>query len=444
MPHRARVATLCTFLLTLVIAPGLGGCSRGPQTEIIAPTRGEIREWFSEPARTRLARDYRITMPVDGRVGRITLEPGDPVKAGQVLAQFDREPLEQAVTEARAAVAELEQQMTVNQYDDIENTLSVETAATISAARDALKAADAQVEAEQARVDSAVKDWKRLERLTAQGNAPQQKLDDAALLAQTSTIDLRQQELYRAALNTIFTAIKLGPEYVQEWLGRKRLEGSVIAHQLEQARARLARAEHDAALAGVRSPIDGVVLERFQQGDSALAAGTPLLLIGNLGDMEVVAEVLTEDALRLAPDAEVELTAATRDRPTLGKVKRIEPAGFTKLSSLGVEQQRVNVIVALGERPADLGVGYRLQARFYTGIAHNALSVPRFSVLQAPDQSYYVLQVVDGKLHHQTVTLGLRNDLRLQVTSGLSGDAHIVATPDTAMSEGQRVHAVGP
>ena len=224
-------------------------------------------------------------------------------------------------------------------------------------------------------------------------------------------------------------------------MGRKRLEGTVIAHQLEQARARLARAEHDEALAEVRSPVDGVVLERFQQGDSAVAAGTPLLLIGNVDDMEVVAEVLTQDALRLAPGAAVELTAATRHQPISGKVKRIDPAGFTKVSSLGVEQQRVNVIVTLGEHPADLGVGYQLQARFYTGIAPDALSVPRFSVLQAPDQSYYVLKVVDGKLHRQTVTLGLCNDLRLQVVSGLNDDARIVAAPDTSMREGQPIEA---
>jgi HlyD family secretion protein len=438
MSYPTRLTALC---LPLVIELALAGCSRGPQTEVVTPTHGEFREWFSEPARTRLSRDYRISMPVDGRIGRITLEPGDRVKAEQILVPFDREPLAQAVTEARAAVAELEQQLTVNQYDDIENTLTVETTATISAARDALSAADAQVEAEQARVDSATKDLGHLQRLAAHGNAPQQKLDDAALLAQTSVIDLRQQELYRAALNTIFTAIKLGPEYVQEWLGRKRLEGTVITHQLEQARARLARAEHDEALAQVRSPVDGVVLERFEQGDSAVAAGTPLLLIGNLDDMEVIAEVLTQDALRLAPGAAVELTAATHPQPISGKVKRIDPAGFTKVSSLGVEQQRVNVIVTLGEHPADLGVGYQLQARFYTGIAPNALSVPRFSVLQAPDQSYYVLKVVDGKLQRQSVTLGLRNDLRLQLVSGLSDDARIVAAPDTSLREGQPIEA---
>ena len=243
----------------------------------------------------------------------------------------------------------------------------------------------------------------------------------------------------RSALRIIATAIDLGPEYVEQWLRRKRLQRQVIMEQLDQARARLARARHDLALAGIRSPIAGVVLERYQQGADTLAAGEPLLLLGNLDELEVVVDVLTQDALRLTPGAAVRLEPAAQREPIAGKVERIEPAGFTKLSSLGVEQQRVNVIVALQGRPVNLGVGYRLQARFYTDTADNALIVPRFSVLQAPDQSYYVFKVEDGRLLRQSVELGLRNDLQIEIRSGLSENDIIVATPDTTLEEFQNV-----
>ncbi len=419
----------------------LAGCDTQPEVEVLSPKRGELRESFREPARTRLANTYRITMPVAGRIGRIALEAGDAVTVDQPLAEFDRVPLTQAVLEAKAAVAELEQQLAVNAFDEIEQHLAEELRSTVQATRETLKATDAQVEAEQARSNRARKELRRLKQLARHQTISAQHLDDATLAAETATIELRKQEFYQAALRTLFNTIKLGPQYIDEWLRRKRLQGEVIQQQLTQARARLAQAEHDLALATIRSPIEGVVLERYHQGDAPLPAGEPLLLVGNLDELEVVAEVLTSDALQLQSGSPVSLEPGPRHQALSGRVKRIEPAAFTKLSSLGVEQQRVRVTVAFAMVPDDLGVGYRLQARFFTGVARNAVIVPRFSVLQAPDQSYFAFKVEDGKLRQQPVELGLRNDRELEVRSGLGEDDIIVAAPDTAMNAGDSVKA---
>jgi HlyD family secretion protein len=302
-----------------------------------------------------------------------------------------------------------------------------------------LRATDAQVEANAARARRADKEHTRIATLAKQGSASQGQLDDAALAAETAVIDLHEQEMLRAAFHTLFTAIKLGPEYIDEWLGRKRIEREVVVQQLIQARARLARAEHDLALAEVLSPIDGVVLDRFEQGGGPLPAGQLLLRLGNPGELEVVAELLTQDALRLGTGAQVHLTAAGLVETLSGKVKRVEPAGFTKLSSLGVEQQRIKVIVTLNKRPSGLGVGYRLQARFFTGVKTDALIVPRFSVLQGVDGGHYVFKVMDGKLVRQAVKLGLRNDLDFEIIKGLGLTDHIIAAPDTEMQEGDSV-----
>jgi HlyD family secretion protein len=422
---------LCLLGTLLLVA-----CSPEPGIDTLTPRQGEIREFFEEPARTRLARDYRIAMPLDGRIGRIELEPGDTVKEGQELVAFERLPVEEAAREARAAVAELEQQLVLNAYDEIEKSMRVELQATVDAARDVLRATDAQVEANAARARRAEKEHKRIATLAQKGGASHQQLDDAALEAETAVIDLREQEMLRAAFNTLFTATKLGPEYIDEWLGRKRIERELVVQQLTQARARLARAEHDVALAAIVSPIDGLVLERFEQGGGPLPAGRPLLRLGDLEELEVIAEVLTQDALRLASGAEVRLTATGLGESLGGQVKRVEPAGFTKLSSLGVEQQRVKVVVAPAKRQAGLGVGYRLQARFFTGVKQKALIVPRFSVLQGLEGEHYLFKVVAGKLVRQAVEVGLRNDLDFEIVDGLSPDEHIVATPDTEMREG--------
>jgi HlyD family secretion protein len=268
------------------------------------------------------------------------------------------------------------------------------------------------------------------------------------------------------------------------------LEREALVHQVAQAKAKLARAQHDLELADIRSPIDGVVLERYEQGDRTLPAGEKLLLVGNLDELEAVADVLTQDALRIGVGSEVSIspyTAALGLEPIPGRVKRIEPQGFTKTSSLGVEQQRVVVIITIGSeetrdegrgtrgegrgardaggfpRPPSLvprpplGVGYRMQARFFTGSKTDALIVPRFSVLQAApstklravsmvesaDRSFYVFKVVDGRLKRQAVRIGIRSDLELEVTEGLSPDDAIVAEPDTTMKDGMTVNVKG-
>ncbi len=427
----------CGAALVLAACVGCGGRS---EVEVTSPHRGEIQESFREPGRTRLARTWLISMPVSGRIARIELEPGDEVETGQALAEFDLVPFVEAVAEAKGAVAEIGARIAVKDSNALEATILLETKELVKAVEEVLRASDEQVKAEQARSERASKELARTEALAADGAVTERVLDDARLSAETSLVELRRQQFYRAATDTMLTIVKLGPRYVEEYLDLEQLQRDTLVHQLAQARSHLVRAEHKLELASVRSPIAGVVLERFEQGDRTLTAGQPLLLLGNLDELEVLVDVLTQDALRLRVGAEVLLESALGGTEIPAKVKRIEPAGFTKLSSLGVEQQRVKVIVDFQGKPEGLGVGYRLQARFVTGAKTDALTVPRFSVLQAPDRSFYVLVVVDGRLRQAPVRIGLRSDLELEVTEGLTEGDQIVARPDTSMAEGTKVH----
>lgn len=430
------------FMLSVVLIIAVSGCS-GTEVKVISPVKGAIDESFTEPARTRLEKTYPITMPVSGRIFRIELEPGDPVEKGGILVEYDGAPLEKAVEEAEAVVCSLEAEIGVKDDNSIENTARIEALAAIQAAEEALKAADEQVAAEKARANRAEKEFHRMTALKKQQAIPQSQMDDTILQAETSNIEWKRQKFYRAALKAIMVAIRLGPRYIDTYLGRKTLERKVLVHKLEEAKAVLARAEHDLRLASVVSPIDGVVLKRMQQGDSTLPAGQELLLLGDLRDMEVVADVMTQDALKLRDGGKVSLHPAMGRKDIPGRVKRIEPAGFTKLSSLGVEQQRVNVIVSFTGDHSGLGVGYRLQARFFTGSKSNALKVPRYSVMQAPDRSFYVLKVLDGKLKKQPVQIGLRSDLELEIIQGLTEKDVIVARPDADLKEGAKVEIKG-
>lgn len=280
-----------------------------------------------------------------------------------------------------------------------------------------------------------------MEALGGQGTITATQLDDARAAAETALIELREQELTRAALRALVVAIRLGPRMIDDWLGRKRQERLVIAHQQAQASVRLERARYELALAQVRSPVDGVVLERHEQGPGPLAAGQRLLLLGRMEDMEVEAEVLTQEATRIGPGTKVLLAAGREGVEIVGKVRRIEPAAFTKRSSLGVEQQRVKVQVALESRPEILGVGYRLEAVFVVEEKAAALVVPRFSVLEAPDGSHYVLLVEAGTLERQAVRLGIRGEREIEILEGLTTADVLVATPESTLEAGQAVRA---
>jgi HlyD family secretion protein len=430
--------------MVVVIAMVLiaAGCGNAQEIDVVTPSRGPLVESFTEPARTRLAETWPIAMPVSGRVGRIELSEGAPVTKGQPLAGIDLTPFEQAVAEASAHVAELRASITVKDDDRLENTALRNALLMVEATSETLHSSEAQIDAQRARADRAAREYARKQSLFAEGTIADNERDDAELEAETTLIDLRSDQFTLAALRAMAVAVSLGPDAIHQYLGRKDLEREVIVHQLAQAEARLARARHELALARLESPIDGVVLARQHLGDTYLAAGEPLLLLGDLGLLEVEADVLTQDALKLSEGSAVDLRPASGQASLRGHVRKIEPQGFTKLSSLGVEQQRVKVIVAFDDDPAGLGVSYRLQATFRTGEATGALRIPRYSVLQAPDGSHFVFVVEAGEVARRAVGLGLRGDLEIEVTSGLEGDEQIVETPDSLLEEGASVRAV--
>jgi HlyD family secretion protein len=450
MKRPARRHSLFAGSFALALCVAWLGCGGAKEVDALKPRRGAIRESFTEPARTRLARSYEITMPVAGRIGRIELKPGDRVASGEKLVPFDDLPFAERLNEARAAVAELEANIRVNQDHRLERTALINMNAMVEATSETLKSSEARIDAERARSDRADKDLERKRALASKGTIAESQLEDAELEAETTLVDLRAQQFNYAALLAMAAAVNLGPRFIDQYIERKDLERAALAGQLDQARARLAIAEHEVALIDVRSPIagEGVVLERHSEGNSFFAAGERLLTLGDFADLEAIADVLTQDALRLGPGSEVVLEPAARRDPLKGRVKRVEPAGFTKLSSLGVEQQRVNVIVEFEDVAAavasGLGVGYRLQARFFTGSKENALVVPRFSVLQEPSGGYYVLKIGSGgALEKVPVEIGLRGDLELEiVNSKLTESDLIVATPDTTLKAGDKAKGV--
>ena len=424
----------------------LAGCA-DYEVEAAGAARGLIEESFREPAVTRLENKYLITMPVNGRIGRVPLIPGDKVEMGQELAVFDRVPLEQALAEAEAFLSELQAGARPEEIAQAEAAVEGAQALVDELERGARPQ---EIEAgrtalERARTDAEYreKEYQRMKGLYEQGGTTDQlyvaaesmyKVAQAAWAEAEARLSLvlegpRVEEKQRAA-----TALKQAQAQLDLIRKGPRVE------EMARAEAQVTCARHNLSLAEIRSPIEGLVLEKYDDGDRALPAGQSLLLLGCLDELEVEAEVLSQDALRLKVGGPVRLEMGYDKETIAGRVKRIEPSGFMKLSSLGVEQQRVKVIISFEEeRPAELGVDYRIHARFITGSKEGALVAPRFSVLQDAEGNYYVLKVAEGILQKAVVTLGMRNDMEIEILSGLAEGDVMVKAPNTTMREGETV-----
>lgn len=208
-------------------------------------------------------------------------------------------------------------------------------------------------------------------------------------------------------------------------------QAKVYLAQIYQNDAILKMAQYHAKISILKSPVDGVVLKRFTQGGKWLQQGEQILQLGRDKDLEAVADVLTQDAQLLKIGDEVVLTSIENPAVIHGKIKRVEPEGFTKKSALGVDEQRVNVIMTVpNPQKANLGVAYRLQAKFLVGDnKKNVLLVPRFSVLQNSNGNYYVMKDDGGQLKKQIVQIGIANDTEIEITQGLTEKDLIVEQP---------------
>ncbi|MFP4003797.1 MAG: efflux RND transporter periplasmic adaptor subunit, partial [Alphaproteobacteria bacterium] len=218
--------------------------------------------------------------------------------------------------------------------------------------------------------------------------------------------------------------------------------------QLDQARARLidpaeaGRDDEPAGVLAIRAPVNGRILRVLQESESVVAAGTPLVEIGDpRGDLEIVAELLSADAVRVSPGDRVIIGKWGGDAPLSGRVERVEPFGRTKISALGVEEQRVNVIVSLEEGPerrASLGHGFRVEVRIVVWEEDDVLRVPS-SALFRQEGDWAVFAVRDGKARLTRVAVGRNNGRRAQVLKGLKEGDRVVLYPPNDVADGVRV-----
>ena len=219
----------------------------------------------------------------------------------------------------------------------------------------------------------------------------------------------------------------------------------VARHELAAARTRVqvsaaSSSGSDAALVAIHSPIEGAVLQRLRQSEGVVAAGQPLLELGDPAALEVVVDVQSFDAVRIAPGMAVILESWGGD-PLPARVRTVEPVGFTDVSALGVEEQRVRVVVDISAPHAQwqsLGDGYRVDARFMLWQQDDVLLAPASAVFTENGQSQLFV-IRDGAAYLRQVSIGRSDGFRIQVLDGLQPGEQVVRHPDSSLSDGARV-----
>ncbi|HSC29065.1 MAG TPA: efflux RND transporter periplasmic adaptor subunit [Vicinamibacterales bacterium] len=354
--------------------------------------RGPLRVTVEEEGRTRVHDRYVVSAPLPGHMQRIQLEPGDPVVAGKtLLAQFQS--ADPALIDVRTR-AELE--------------------ARVKAAESAIGAARAEVERIKADLEFARSELTRAQELVEQRVIAPRELESA---------ERQVQSLERALQSAEFNV-------------------RTAQHQLEVARAGLLQSRGGrVATIPLYAPIDGVVLRRLQESETVVPTGTPLVEVGNLDDLEVVADLLSSAAVRVEPGQKVLIDQWGGGHTLDGRVRRIEPSGFTKISALGVEEQRVNVLIDFAEpreKRRSLGDGYRVEVRIIVWEKDDVLKVPASSLFRY-EGKWAVYKVEDLVAVRQLVEIGQRNGLEAEVLSGLSAGDRIVVYPSDAIQDGVRL-----
>ena len=369
--------------------------SFSPQSEMVdleVVTKGPFQVTVQDEARTRVRDAYVVSAPVGGRLLRVPNYPGDDVIAGQtIVAQL--EPSEPAFLDARARA---------------------QAEARVKAATAARTLSAADVRQTQAEVDNAASELKRVEALAPRGLVARVELERAQMRQQKAAAAL---ESARAAL-------------------------SVKQFELENARMLLIDYSsvnpETLPFVSIKAPVTGRIFRVLQKSESVVTAGTPILEIGNPGDLEVAADLLSTDAVKVKAGATAWIAEWGGSKDLAARVRLIEPSGFTKFSALGVEEQRVRVVLDIVEPReswTQLGDGFRVNVRIAIWETNDAVRVP-LGALFRDGQSWATYVARDGRAVLTTIEIGQVNARDAQIVGGVSAGDQVVLHPSDRIRDG--------
>jgi HlyD family secretion protein len=368
------------------------------EVDLVEVTRGSMRVTVDEEGKTRIRERYVVSAPLGGSLLRVQLKAGSPVVAGKTTLAI-LEPSDPALLNPRE---------------------KAEGLARVRAAEAAKTQAEIRVTAARKEYDLATGILARIRKSHEAGVASTDEYQTAQIREHVRAEEVRAAE---------FAA-------------------RVAAFELELANAAFIRTQPRSALPPedsrlvIPTPVDGKVLRVFQESAAVVAAGAKILELGDPADLEMVIEVLSADAVRIAPGNRVIVERWGGEQPLNGRVRLVEPAAFLKVSALGVEEQRVNVIADFTdpvEKRAQLGDEYRVEARVVVWEAGNVVKVPAGALFRGADGGWTVYAVRDGRVRRTPVDVGRSNGIEAEVRAGLAPGDQVVSHPSDRVKDGVKV-----
>jgi HlyD family secretion protein len=424
--------------LILLLAFLATGCSEKLMVTTTQAETHRLEVSFTERAETVLRKDFPVSMPVTGRIERIDLEVGDRVSKGETLVRIDKVPALQEIEARQAAVNVTRSRQQLGFDTSVEQAEVRRAQRAVQTVRARSRQMNPLVVAARTGLDNAVAEQRRIQNLVRGGALPAQDEERALLAVEQAQATLAARKSERSALSQELAQAQAATASARAALQRKVEEARAQSSTIAEAEVRKEQAQYNLTKSAILSPISGQVLTRLERGPKELPAGSPLLTLGRLEDLEVECDVLSQDALRLARGTTVFLDAGAAYPENLkGEVRLKEPQGFTKRSSLGVEQQRVKVLISLKDPPDDLGSGYELWARFLVD-QKTALTLPQ-SCFVRDKQGYFVWKLAGNKLERIVVEVGTKGDELWEVLNGVKSGDKVVLTPSDQLSEGLEV-----
>ena len=348
--------------------------------------RGSLRVTVDEDGETRAHDRFVVAAPVAGRLLRIELEEGDSVSENAVVAKLEPLPL--------------------NQQQREEVLARIETAEATKRQADA-RLAHVREDYEQSR-----RDFARAEVLAKQNVLSTQMLEQARNAETTN-----REELEAAK----FSELAAASEVKVARAGLVGMDAGNAPHKI----------------ISLQSPVAGRVLRVVEKSERVIPAGAPVLILGDPSRIEVVTDVLTTDAVNVKPGAPVYLEGWGGEHPLRAKVRLIEPAGFTKISALGVEEKRVNVIADFVDSPDGLADGYRVETRIVTWEGQNVLKIPGSATFRE-GEAWRVFAIDRGRARRKKVQIGHRNQVEVEIAQGLAEGEEVILHPSNQLKDGMR------
>ena len=367
------------------------------KVDMVTVEKGELLVTLEGEGKTRIHDIYVVSTPIEGRINRINIEPNDIVSAGKTIIA-NMYPANPSFLDKRS---------------------ETQAKADVEGARAALSLASSRVKQAQAQLDYELTDFKRTKALFQKKSISEAQLESAELRIKTLKSELEttlsNKQLMLSRLNAS-KATLLQPEDTNT-------ENDEDCHIC------------------IHSPVDGRVLRILHKSESIVPVGTKLVEIGDPSNLEIIIEMLSTNAVRVRVGDQAMIKRWGGEEDLHARVRVIEPSGFTKVSALGVEEQRVNVILDFTD-PADkwlaLGNAYRVEAAIIIDQAKEIIRTP-LSTLFRHNEVWSVFKVIDGVASLQTVEIGLRNDRFAEVTQGLAVGDQLIMHPGNAVNEGVKV-----